>query len=290
MQKLRRWLEKIYERRITNEYDNIVLVIADEGDGKSNTIVGLQWWWRQIRGIDPTTEGVLGQVAWDRDDFKEMMAEAPQRSAIVAHDASRILHKKKATHPGQIELEEDLFDVRAKEHLIILGFQEWATVPTTLQERRAQHALYLPRRGTVWGYGRDTLDDRADEDEWPGPDLRDTFPALESLDNPIADCWETFQKKDLDRKRERIQTEDEPEDDELTPKEISSRIKGGNLQFFISEDKRDGSLYIDDELIGVEYPDLSERKCRQVRKLLERDEFVQDTLADHGSSEVAADA
>lgn len=272
VKKLHRWLEKVYEKRICNQYDDIVLVVGDEGVGKSNTIIGLLWWWQQIRDKEASTERVLNRLVWDRDDFEDAMSEYPKRSAIAAMDAARILHKKKAMNPDQIEIETDLFDVRTKEHVMFLGFQDWDTVPSGLQKRRAQHALFIPDRGRVWGYGRGTLDERVGADEWPEPDLRDTFPALEQLDGPVAECWSAFQQLDLKKKQERIRSNRESGEDaeqEPTAKEIVNEILREGVAGYIKINEYNPNS-VNTELIQLDY-DISRRKAKTIAEGIKRE-------------------
>lgn len=210
-EKLRAWLETVHDRRISREYDNVVLVIGDEGDGKSNLIIGLLWWWQEIRDRPQTPDAVLEQVAWDRADFQDAMASQPKRSAIAVHDAARVLHRKKAMESEQVETETDMLDVRTKEHVIFLAYQGWNKIPSDLQERRAQHALVVPQRGFVQGYSRDAIDEKYESGDWPEADLQDTYPYLGRLDGGIAECWQAFQEADLDHKRERLQSDDSVE-------------------------------------------------------------------------------
>lgn len=272
MKKTRRWLEKVHDRRICNEYDNIVPVIADEGDGKSNLMIGLTWWYQQIRGKEPSTSSVLDQLVWDKDEFKDALADWPKKSAIVSMDAARLLNKKKAMNPEQIELEADLFDVRAKLHLMFLGFQEWDTIPSTLQNRRAQHAIYIPRRGVIHGYCRDSLNEKAKTGEWPEPDLVDTFPALETVDGEISDCWAEFQRLDMQKKQERIRAsplEDEDEEKVWTPEEvIHDIIQEGDPREYVKVNEYNPNS-INTSLIELDY-DLSHRKAKTVKEGLLR--------------------
>lgn len=216
---VRRWLETIHARRVQQEFDNIVLVVGDEGVGKSNFITGLVWWWQEIRGVDRSPDSVLDQLVWSRSGMQEAMANWSKRSAIVAHDAARILHRKRAMESGQVELETDLLDVRTKEHLIILGFQGWDKVPSDLRERRAEHVIYLPKRGQVRLYHRSSLEGHESGEAWPPADAVDTFPYLGDLEGPVSDCWTAFQNLDLEQKRERLQDDETQAPDEIARRE-----------------------------------------------------------------------
>lgn len=209
MKRIRNWIQRVYDDRITREYDNMVLVVGDEGVGKSTLILHCIAEYQRVRGVDFDADSVIERTAWDQDDFKTMLANDDARTAIAVHDAARVLHKREAMHPGQIEVEKDLLDARIREHFILLGFQDWDTVPTMLQQRRCQHCLYVPTRGTVWGYGRDTLDGRVGETSWPSPDLTDQFPDLSG-----SDVYEQFKDEDIARKQERITPDDDEPDSE----------------------------------------------------------------------------
>jgi len=266
MEKLIRWLEKVYDRRITQEFDLLCPVVGDEGKGKSTLMLELTWLYQDIRGLDPAPESVLDRVVWDQDGFKTALADWEPRSAITVQDAARVLHKREAMQPDQIETEKDLLDVRTKEFLILLGFQDWDIIPTSLQTRRAKAALYIPRRGRVWGYSRSTLDKRVDDDDWPDPDLVDTFPALDE-----TRLWDEFQAADREHKEGRIRGDDAEDNDEpeWEPHEVVEDILDGSVAGYVSENEFNGTVYIDTDLIQYDY-DLSVRGAKQVKKAVTR--------------------
>lgn len=291
-EKLHRWLEKVQDRRIKREFDNFVLIIGDEGVGKSNLIVGLLWWWQMLRGRTPEVDPTLDRLVYNKDEFKAAMANWEKRAGIGAMDAARILYKKDAMNPEQKELEKDLLDVRTKEHLVLLGFQEWDIVPTSLQNRRAQHCLRIPSRGVVHGYSRktmDKIDGIEDEGDWPEPDMVDTFPFLGNLDGEIGDCWAAFKERDLERKKQRLNGgEGEEESDEpVGPKGVAEEIAAGDVSYYLSENKNTGELYVDEDIIALEFEHLSVREARQARKVLERKPDIQRITGEQETEAVA---
>lgn len=267
--KVRTFFEMLYEERIENEWDAWIPVIGPEGAGKSTFILGCTWNWRQIRGIEPTVEGVLGDVVFDdREEFRRALVEYPEQSAIPVMDAVHILHNKEAMRPEQIETEKNLVDIRTKGFVALLGYQKWNYINDQLRDERAQYAFRIPSRGTVWGYNRDSLDEvyASNGEEWPEPDLRDKFPSLEG-----TELWEEFQALDKRRKEERISpnTPDE-EEDERSLEEVAEEIKARGVGPFVTTNSANKTKSVDKDLIRVEY-DLSIRDARAVKKLVERD-------------------
>lgn len=268
MKKYQRFLEELYRRKIQNQYDRIIPIIGDEGEGKSTLICQSTWLWQEIKGETPSTEYVLDRVVWDdRTEFKSKLSNSPRRSVIAVMDAARVLHKKEAMKGEQVEVEKDLLDVRTKEFLILLGFQDWDAIPTFLQTRRAKNAIYIPQRGYIYGYNRETLNERVKESEWPQPDLRDTFPSLEG-----TRLWEEFQAEDRKRKDARMYEEDEDEGSERRREvlfEIAEKA-AESIEKIVSIHGGNGTPYIDSELIELEYG-VSRREAKKVKKILDRD-------------------
>ncbi|WP_148414914.1 hypothetical protein [Haloferax sp. KTX1] len=268
MEKIQRWVEKIHERRIEKQYDAIVLVIAEEGDGKSTLMNQLTWLWQDVRGLDPTPESVLDRVVWgERDEFKRTMATAPERSAIPVMDAARALYKRDAMDSEQKDAEKDLLDVRTSEYFIMLGYQGYDDIPTTLAKRRALAALKIPRnqRGKLRGYSRESLDEKWETGEWPEPDMRDTFPSLEG-----TELWEVFKRRDKKRKAERINPDDDEEESELDldPRELAQEIVDEGVGRVVSIHGGNKQPYIASELIEVHYG-ASMRNAKKVKLILE---------------------
>jgi hypothetical protein len=215
MQKVQRWLEKVYRERICDEFDAIVVVLGGEGNGKSTLITELTGRWRRIRDRSTEPDDIIGRVVWqDRTEFKNELSAAENRSVVCVHDAARVLHKKEAMAGEQVEIEKDLLDVRRKEFLMLFGYQDWGVVPSMLQDRRATFVLRVPERGVVEGYSREKINQRVETDEWPEPDLRDSFPDLSG-----TDVWEQFKQTDEEKKNERIAADDDPDPEEAVWRE-----------------------------------------------------------------------
>jgi hypothetical protein len=215
MQTVQRWLEKVYRDRICDEYDAIVVILGGEGNGKSTLITELTGRWRRLRDRSTDPEDIIGRVVWqDRTEFKNELSAAETRSVVCVHDAARVLHKKEAMAGEQVEIEKDLLDVRRKEFLMLLGYQDWGVVPSMLQNRRATFVLRVPERGTVEGYSREKIDQRVDHEEWPEPDLVDSFPDLSG-----TEVWEQFKRTDEKKKNERLAAEDDPDPEEAVWRE-----------------------------------------------------------------------
>lgn len=200
MRKLERLVEELYDRRHQQELDTVMPVIGDEGMGKSTLIMQLAVAYCVARdGEPPEIQQVLDRICYDRAGFQEMMANSEKQALIIVPDAARILYSMDVAKSEQKQIEKDLMDVRGLEYFILLGFQSWDRIGGEIKERRAKLALKIPRRGLVRGYGRDAMDHRIDEGEWPSSDLTDKFPALDG-----TELWEEYQRLDEQEKRERL--------------------------------------------------------------------------------------
>lgn len=265
MKKVDRWLEALYEQKITEEFDRVVVVLGDEGMGKSTLMMQVYVLWRRILGREIDNEELLDRLVWTRQEYKSALTEYEKQSAIVVPDAARILYKKDAMTGEQKEIEKDMLQSRIQENLILLGFQDWDTVPSQFQDRRVHNVLRLPSRGKVEGYARAAIDKRQENERWPTPDLVDTVPALDG-----TELWNQYQKLDQQKKIELMSTEDDEEDEEeLTLEEIAIQISEGAPENYISRNSSNKTPYIDADLIEVDY-DLSIRDAKKVKKLVER--------------------
>lgn len=216
MEHLKATLEAIYRGAIQQEFDRIILVIGDEGVGKSTLMLSASMVWTDIRGLDVNPDDVLNKMVWgDRSEFKRAIVESERQSIITVQDAARILHKKESMTGEQVDLQKSLLDSRFKENLILLGFQAWDDIPSFMQRRRAKNAFVIPRRGYVKGYNRSDLDHRFEEGDWPDPRFRDQFPSLEGLD-----IWDEFKRRDREHKEDRLLTEED-----FTPSEIRKQVQ-----------------------------------------------------------------
>jgi len=270
MEKIDRWMELLYERKIQQEFDRIVPIVADEGMGKSTLMMEMSGRWQRLRGLDVTVDSVLDRVVWDdRTEFRNALADYPPRSVIPVMDAAHVLFKRESMNPEQIETEKGLLDVRTKEFFILLGYQQWKDIPDTLQTRRAKNVLHIPTRGRVHGYARETLDEKVsecDSEEWPEPDLTDTFPDLSG-----TGLWAEFQRRDREHKEDRLRVEsDEPAEPELTAREVAEEIRSEGVDRVVSIHGGNKQPYIDPALIEADYG-VSARKAGKVKSLLERE-------------------
>jgi len=210
MRKLEKLVDELYERRHQQELDTVLPVIGDEGMGKSTLIMQLAVAYCVARdGEPPEIEELLDRICYDRAEFKEMMADSEKQALIIVPDAARILYSMDVAKSEQKTIEKDLMDVRGLEYMILLGFQSWDRIGGEIKERRSKLALKIPRRGLVRGYGREAMDHRIDEGEWPSSTLTDKFPPLDG-----TELWDEYQRVDEEKKRERLSGEGnrDPED------------------------------------------------------------------------------
>jgi len=270
MKKYLTFIEKLHQRVLTQELDRIIPILADEGRGKSTLMVETIYHYEsEIKERDMTDDDILDHVVWsDADELREKMVSLPRGSCIAVMDAARLLNRKEAMKDEQKELEKDLFDSRVFGHLLLLGFQSPQSVPDDMGTRRAKNLVRLPARGRLEGYSRQSMNewDWRDTDNLPDPDLRDSFPSLDG-----TDLWDAFREADLEKKEERITP---PEEDDTPPEQyaVADAVKD-DLAYHVSEDGRNGELYIDPDMISLEHG-ISEKKATQVRKLLERDDDI----------------
>ena len=263
MNKIIAWLEAA-KQHLEKDYDMIVPVIGDEGMGKSTLIMELAWLWQPICDNEQTIENAMNTIAWDRNQFKTYISSKEQYSMIVVHDAARVLSKKKAMHGAEIELEEDLLDMRFGNYLVLLGFQEFDLLPTMLATRRAKQLLRIPERGIVHGLNESGIRKRYNDDKWPKPVLRDSFPSLEG-----KHLWDAFESEDQRRKQARIKPDENEEQDEKSLKEWAEQAQEDGIEKFVSVHGGNQTLYIDKALIEAEYG-LSGNKSRKIASLLKR--------------------
>lgn len=277
MQKVQRFIEKLYANRIQEQYDAVVPVVADEGEGKSTFISQIGMLYQDVRDGERDPEALLASMCFTREDVQDRISSAPQQSIVAVPDAARVFHKKEAMVGEQRELEKDFFDVRSSEYLILLGYQDWGSIPSFLQERRAKFLFQLPNRGSVRGYGRQKIDEKVDStkdyDWWPGADLVDQFPSLEG-----TDYWGRYKSVDRAQKNERMGVVDDNDDAEETDgerlKRIAKEIKSEGIADFVSIHGAHKEPYIDADLIELEHS-LSARDAVKVKKLLQRDPEIE---------------
>jgi energy-coupling factor transporter ATP-binding protein EcfA2 len=222
MEYIEQYIDGLHERAISEQFDRVIPVIGDEGMGKSTFMLEFAVLWKRKTGQDVVIDKLLDQIVWSLGDFQETMSAAPPRAVIPVPDAGRILHRKEAMKSEHVQLEKDFLDVRARENVILLGYQSWDIVPSFLQKRRAKNAFRILRRGDVAGYNRVQLDKRLENDRWPDETFRDTFPDLEG-----TELWRRYKQRDMEEKEARMGAQQEADPDDARRQEaIKAVIRG----------------------------------------------------------------
>jgi len=275
MRKLEKLIEELYEERHQQQLDTVVPVIADEGMGKSTLILQLAVKYCMVRdGEPPSIQHLLDRICYNREDFKEMMAESDKQALIIVPDAARLLYSMDVATSEQKQIEKDLMDVRGLEYMILLGFQSWRRIGGEIKERRAKMALRIPRRGLVRVYGRESMDHRIDEGSWPSSTMTDKFPSLDG-----TELWQEYKRIDQQKKRDRIAAGTESADDEpTTAQEIATDIReNGGAEEYLNEINNGAQIVLDRHSIAAEY-DIGKEKSKQVKKLLKADVDIEEVL------------
>jgi len=269
LDRIEAFAEVLYEEKICDEYDRIIPIIADESGGKSTFILEFMIIWREITGREVDAQEMIDQLVYTREGFQNALADYPPRAVIPVPDAARAMHRKEAMQSEQIEVEKDLLDVRVKEHVVMLGYQDYDIIPDFLQRRRAKNAFYIPTRGTIWGYSRDGLDERYEKESWPEPELTASFPSLEG-----TDLWRQYKREDRKRKKERMRSSASASPGgDMTVHEIAEEIKSEGIESVVGIHGGWNRPYIDPDLIEMQY-DIPARKAKKVKKLLGSDSEV----------------
>jgi len=203
----KRWLESVDKQVLSNNNDRIVAVVGDEGSGKSTYMTHMAVLWDSIQNETVDNGRVLESILWGgRDEFIEALRERDPGSLIAVQDAAHSLFSKEAMHGAQIQLEKSLLDIRIRNFLIVLGFQDFDDMPSGLKDRRCETVFRLETHrgqptGNVRIYDRGSIDKRIQEGEWPDEaDERDRF---ESLDG--TEIWASFSERDREAKLSRLE-------------------------------------------------------------------------------------
>jgi hypothetical protein len=242
---------KLYNRRIEQNSDAVVPVVGSEGVGKSTFILQLMVLWRAVstgsEWGDVDRDTLFDRIHSTRRDVQEAMTSQPKGTVVAVPDAGRVLYRKEAMVGEQRSLEKDFFDVRNRNYLFLLGFQDWKQLPDFLASRRATHCFYIPRRGTLWGYSRSTLDERVGDGRglhaWPDADLVDRYPSLEG-----SDLWDKYTEFDEQEKLDRMGSDESEVDPDSIQKREHARIALRLTKPWNDDDgmsQREASKYVD---------------------------------------------
>lgn len=282
-----RLLSAINDRVIERNDDRVILVVGDEGVGKSTLMVTMARMWNEIRDRPAETDAVLDNIVWGgREAFNEAMKKGDEGDMIAVQDAPHVLFSRDAMVGEQKETEKTLMDIRFRNYLIVLGFQDWGDIPTGLARRRAKNTLFIPRRGVIRGFNRDSMDTRHKSGEWPEPDFEDRFPSLDG-----TELWNEFQDRDEEAKLERLEDDEEQAPDEAQREQaIYTALKAIKPW----APKFSGMTQADaGELVGYSKAWVSERKREwergHHRELFEDDPTVPTEQHESGDSETPAD-
>jgi energy-coupling factor transporter ATP-binding protein EcfA2 len=210
LERTRAFLERVNDRVIAQNNDRVVLVVGDEGVGKSTFMCQLALLWNDTRGRDTDAESVLENICWGgREAFKERLEQGSEGDMIAVQDAPHVLFSRDVMKGEQKELERTLMDIRFKNYLIVLGFQDWSDIPSGLKQRRAKNTFRISTRGVARAYNREGMDKKYKHGEWRDELFMDRFDSLEG-----TDLWEQFQARDEQAKLDRLEEsqDDEPED------------------------------------------------------------------------------
>lgn len=150
---LQNFLTGVYENRIQEDDDLVLLMIGNEGAGKSTAMLLATALWHNITGKDQSTDALLDRVVFGgREAYKDKLLNSDEGDIITVQDAPHVLFSKDAMVGEQKDIEKAMFDIRIENYFMILGFQSWDVVPGDLRSRRAQAAIRVYRQNGERGY------------------------------------------------------------------------------------------------------------------------------------------
>jgi hypothetical protein len=259
------------------------VIVGREGWGKSHSALTV------AKAVDPSfgADDVFFQPqqlleAFDSDAYDE-------GNVVVLDEAGVGLGSRSWYEKEQVLLNQTLQTVRDDNMGVLFTLPRLSELDSQTRGRlhafvqivdinRDEYAL------AKWKRVKPLRDERSDI-LYPYPEVRDggRMRRIERvrIDPPPEDLAEAYEERKEAFKDELYEEaiaaydDDENSDDEKSPDEIADEIIDSGVSNVISEHGRNGTLYVDKDIIRVEY-DLSHRDAAAVKKLVEKQADVQE--------------
>lgn len=286
------WIRLLIEfqnvRKALRSDKDVVGVVVSDGEGSSNRL-GKTTLASQIARVVENGEnkGTLPDKSFifTDDDFWDGMVDLPKYSAMEIDELSGIFYAKDAMK-GEQKKRKKRMKTAAKKNQFVIGCDtNFWNIDREFKNDKIDFVIVVPQRGRFELYGPEQIQEfeKGDNGELQRPDplFSGNFPDLnpggwdpedgdpEEPENPIEDygvdpLWIQYSQvedKKLTQNHEEAQ-------ESLDLHEIKAEIKKRKDYFIDEYNKR---RFIDLDMVEFEWPELSEKKAKQVKKAAEND-------------------
>ena len=275
-------------RKALRSDKDVVGVVVSDGEGSSNrlgkTTLALILARLVHNGED---KGTLPDKSFifNDDDFWDGMVELPKYAAMEIDELSGIFYAKDAMK-GEQKKRKKRMKTAAKKNQFVIGCDtNFFNIDKEFVNDKIDFVLVVPQRGRFELYGPEEIQEfeKGDNGELirPDPLISGNFPDLnpgdwdptegdpEEPENPLEDygvdpLWVQY---DSVEDKKLTQNEEEAKE-ELDLHEIKGEVKKRKDDFIDQYNKR---RFIDQDMIEFEWPELSDKKAKQVKKAAEND-------------------
>jgi len=265
---------KNIEKKDTDYYQ---IVIGKEGSGKSTLNI------KSCLAFDPNFD-VTQQVVFNSEQFRKIVVENNKGQAILIDEGHEVLYKRRAMTTETVNAIQAIkTTTRKRNQGVFINFVDIHDMDKNLWNRANVIILCVSRgKARIWS-GTEPDNKGPDKIEELKEDLEDGKKLDETDVKPDGETrWKKFKennktwKKYLNRTEQLEQEENGSDRTERSSKNITEELKKDEdlLEDIIKNYK--GNIHVDEDLLRAELEErvdkeLTEKKNKEVKKLLERD-------------------
>ena len=157
---LRKYINRLFHRRLKGDWDSVIAVCGEEGVGKSTLALLIAWYIDQLFTVE---RNVIGSP--DTKQIHEKLTNLPRYSAVIVDEAIKVMYKLGWQNRAQIMLNTVYSVCRAENKLSLLCMPKFGDFNSYFRQHRIKIWIQVVERGRALVFVRNPFADFV-EDAW----------------------------------------------------------------------------------------------------------------------------
>jgi len=210
----------IYKKVRYEDYDEVLVLMGDEGTGKSRLLLAILEWWNSQEDNKPCADDVRVSVGMDSPEFSGLLRDAKKYMMIANDEAADISSRSAMAKQNRLFMVVYQL-IRGENLFTVLVIPSIFDLDSFFRKRRVRHLIHIPKRGLYHFWDKQSLRRMVELNE--GRPFKNIYAVRPTASGRFSDYKGLYLEPYLAKKRDKMQQVREMLADELGVDETFNR-------------------------------------------------------------------